>query len=236
MVQADYTVFFKVIRFMPREKKEFPALAQVEGYWHALQNGIGVPLRADVDPRGLQPVLSHTFVLERVAPGVGRLRVAGQHLNGLMGMEVRGMPFTAMFVPEARPALSAAIDATCETPSLAYLTITAPGGIGRSALTGRMFMAPMKDRFGHITRILGALEVHGQSGRPPRRLGIGEVRHLPIEAVRRPQKEPAATATAPAPGFAEDQAVFQPAKPPAPGPSRPPHLRLVANNDSPEKS
>ena len=37
-----------------------------------------------------------------MAPSVARFRLAGAHLSELMGMEVRGMPMTALFLPDAR--------------------------------------------------------------------------------------------------------------------------------------
>ena len=99
-----------VIPLMPRRSEIlFPALREVEAYWSGLRDGRAMPARADVDPRGIQSALEYAFILERIAPGVARFRVAGMHLNDLMGMEVRGMPLTAMFVPEGRKEISAAV-------------------------------------------------------------------------------------------------------------------------------
>ena len=64
-----------------------------------------VPMRSDVDPRGIERSLEHAFILERIAPQMARFRLAGMHLTDLMGMEVRGMPTTALFAPAARAAL-----------------------------------------------------------------------------------------------------------------------------------
>ncbi|MEL6992372.1 MAG: PAS domain-containing protein, partial [Pseudomonadota bacterium] len=46
-------------------------------YWNALRVNLDVPRRCDVDPRGIAGILSRTFILERVAPGLARFRVAG---------------------------------------------------------------------------------------------------------------------------------------------------------------
>ena len=61
-----------------------------------------MPLRSEIDPRGLKGALEYCFVLERIAPGLARLRVAGSHLGDLMGMEVRGMPITAFYDENGR--------------------------------------------------------------------------------------------------------------------------------------
>ena len=63
-------------------------------------------MRADIDPRGIEPLISSAFIAERIAPGVVRLRVAGMHLNDLMGMEVRGMPLTTFIAPSDRDAFA----------------------------------------------------------------------------------------------------------------------------------
>ncbi|NCU21311.1 PAS domain-containing protein, partial [Candidatus Falkowbacteria bacterium] len=78
------------------------ALADLRSYWEALRQGRPVPARAEVDPRGIERALDYTFLLERIAPGMGRFRLAGMHLNDLMGMEVRGMPLSTFFAPLSR--------------------------------------------------------------------------------------------------------------------------------------
>ena len=64
-------------------------IRQAEAYWTALLTGEGVPMRSQIDPRGLENILEYTFILERIAPGLARFRLAGSHLNNLAGMEVR---------------------------------------------------------------------------------------------------------------------------------------------------
>ena len=84
----------------------YTAVAQVEAYWEALRGMNQLPKRSQIDPRGIEMALENTFILERIAPGIARLRIAGGHLNDLMGMEVRGMPLTALFCQPARRGLS----------------------------------------------------------------------------------------------------------------------------------
>lgn len=84
---------------------------QLEGYWQALRPADGaLPRRADFDPRGIADLLDCTLLLERIAPGQVRIRLAGMALCDLMGMDLRGMPLSALMLPEARPALSAHLD------------------------------------------------------------------------------------------------------------------------------
>ncbi|MEN8831548.1 MAG: PAS domain-containing protein [Pacificibacter sp.] len=162
-----------VIPLMPRRSEIlFPALREVEAYWSGLRNGRAMPARADVDPRGIQSALEYAFILERIAPGVARFRVAGMHLNDLMGMEVRGMPLTAMFVPEGRKQISAAVEAVCETPQITTVTMTGERSIGRGPMDAQILLCPLKSDLGDATRILGCLQSKGNIGRQPRRFDV----------------------------------------------------------------
>ena len=156
-------------------------VAQMRGYWEGLRRGRDVPLRAEVDPRGLEAALEFAFILERVAPGMGRFRLAGMHLNDLMGMEVRGMPLTALFTPEGRKRVADATEAAFSGPCVAELMLTAEAGLGKPPMTARMILLPMKSDMGDVTRILGCLVAEGQGiGRTPRRFLVDAVQVDPI--------------------------------------------------------
>jgi len=102
-----------------------PVIAQIDGYWEALRGDRQVPLRAEVDPRGIDQALENAFILERIAPKVARFRLAGMHLNEMMGMEVRGMPITAMFEPADRASVTALLEHVFEEPAKARLRLEA---------------------------------------------------------------------------------------------------------------
>ena len=216
--------------------KDFPAIAQLEAYWLALRLGDEIPHRADVDPRGLENVLEYAFILERIAPGIARFRVAGSHLNDLMGMEVRGMPVSAMFEGRARKQLASTIEAVVAGPRTARIRLTSKGSIGRAAMTGGIYMAPLRDDQGFASRILGCLQTTGKPGHAPRRFDISSVIEQ-VSNVGKPCQLPARAETlaqtlapvAPMTGFAEPTTGFshQPSDTPA---SARPNLRLVADN------
>lgn len=208
---------------------KYPAISQVEAYWTALSNGGTVPLRADIDPRGLEDVLEYAFILERIAPGVGRFRLAGGHLVDLMGMEVRGMPVTAIFVPEARKSLSDVIEQVCDRPQVAELTLDSSGGIGREPLAARMFLAPLRSDFGKVDRLLGCLQAEGRIGRQPRRFTVTDKKITSIGTDHAYPEAPAKPLIHSE--FAEPLQAFDY----RPGPKKPgdcrPALRLVMNDD-----
>ena len=156
-------------------------VAQMRAYWEGLRAGREVPARADIDPRGLENALEYAFILERVAPGMGRFRLAGMHLNDLMGMEIRGMPLTAMFTPEGRKRVADATEAVFQGPAIAELVLTAEAGIGKPPMTARLLLLPMTSDMGDVTRILGCLVGEGQGiGRTPRRFLVEAVQVQPI--------------------------------------------------------
>jgi len=216
--------------------KDFPALAQLEAYWLALRLGDQIPHRADVDPRGLENVLEYAFILERIAPGVARFRVAGAHLNDLMGMEVRGMPVSAMFEGGARKQLASTIEAVVAGLRTARIRLTSKGSIGRAAMTGGIYMVPLRDDQGFASRILGCLQTTGKPGHAPRRFEISSVIEQ-VSNVGRPCQLPNRTETlaeslvpvAPTSEFAEPTNGFNHQSGSTPASVRP-NLRLVADN------
>lgn len=153
-------------------------LSGLRAHWFSLREGRAVPDRVDITAAGLGPALDHAFILERIAPGAARLRLAGRHLIDLMGMEVRGMPFCALFNPGARGHLSDVVEAVFRGPQLAELTLRGPvAGAGGAypGFAGRMLLMPLKSDLGDVTRILGCLVADAAPGHAPIRFDlIGE--------------------------------------------------------------
>jgi len=213
----------------------FAAISQVEAYWEAIRSNRLLPKRSDIDPRGIEQALENAFILERIGPGVARLRIAGSHLSSLLGMEVRGMPITAFFTATARTTMTELLEEVVQTPATCMLRLQSPSVGGQPALTGRMVLLPLKSDLGDVSRILGCLITKGDVGPTPRRFDIArkELRPIAPAAADLPQEPGAAPQPAPAPakptqGFAEERAAF------APKPStkrRPPYLRLVKSDE-----
>ncbi|MDF1872695.1 PAS domain-containing protein [Vannielia sp.] len=152
----------------------FPAVNALRNYWDRLRGGRDVPTRAEVDPRAIEDQLEYTFILERIAPGVGRFRLAGMHLNDLMGMEVRGMPLTSVFMPEHRATVSRVLEDVFAGPSIGTLTLAGERGVGRPPMDGKMLLLPLGSDFGDVSRALGCLTTIGPAGRTPRRFTVKE--------------------------------------------------------------
>lgn len=196
-----------------------PGLEQVRAYWEALRARVGdVPPRSSVGPRGIETALDRSFLIERIAPGHARFRLAGRRLCDLMGMEVAGMPLSALIVPGDRAQLSEILEAVFATPALADLLLAAPRSLGRPAIMGRMLLLPLRGLSGATDRALGCLAVEGAPGRSPRRLTLISRQLETLDADPGPLSgnagHPAALPPVTASGLAEGAADFAPAPPP----------------------
>ncbi len=193
-------------------------LQQLRGYWEALRTGSRLPSRADIDPRGIAGALESAFLLDRIAPGMAKIRLCGMGLHDIMGMEPAGMPLSVLFDPAARARLSTALEQVFAGPSALELWVEAERGIGKPALAGRMLLLPLRDAKGAVTMALGGIVTSGAIGRQPRRFAIAT-----LMAEHLPQRQ---AAPLPQPAFAEPPAPYVPR--PAPGKT---HLRLVSSRD-----
>lgn len=209
----------------------YAAIAQVDAYWQALRKGNDIPKRSEIDPRGIEQALEHAFILERIAPGIARLRIAGSRLNDVMGMEVRGMPLTALFHAPHRRGIADILEEVFQRPATASLQLVSDDeGAGRPDLHARMTLLPLRSDLGDVSRILGCFVFQGEIGLAPRRFAITaqDVRPTAAPATLRPMA-PVHARKAPlvSTGFADPPAAFSHRKKPA---GRP-YLRLVEQKD-----
>ena len=217
-----------------------PAVSQVEAYWEGLRGARTAPLRSEVDPRGIDRALEHAFILERIAPGLARFRLAGMHLNELMGMEVRGMPLTSFFTPDARQAVTEALGHVFEQPAKAEFELQGERGSG--GLPGQMILLPLHSDLGDVSRALGCLVTQGQIRRSPQRFDVAQTRLVPlVPGEAGPRAVPYAPAQPAAGSLAEPRGAYQnrpaaaaPATSAAgrPGSRRGAHRRLISDNET----
>lgn len=224
-----------IVSMTEREKmRRLAPLRQVEAYWHGLCGAEKVPLRSQIDPRGMEDALENAFLMERIAPTMAKIRVAGSHLNDLMGMQIAGMPLSSLIAPSERERFGQAVEHLFSDPAIVRLTLQAEGGFGKPDMEANMVLLPLRSDFGDLSRALGALVTHGRIGRTPRRFVITDIEVVPAGgqggATRTPVDLDVKT---PEPMFSEDPQPFvhrTPAEPSQKATSRP-HLRLVVDND-----
>lgn len=187
-------------------------MADLHHYWQGLRRGRAMPTRADVEPQGIGRALDHAFILDRVAPGAARFRLAGRQLIDLMGMEVRGMPICALVNPAFRGRFSDVLETVFRAPQIARFHLTAAADYARPALTARMLILPLRSDLGDVTRALGCLIAEGEPGATPRRFDIQQDEVLPLfEGGEVMAPSPSASAPLLQQGLAEKPARFKPA-------------------------
>ena len=209
----------------PRAGADAAALDAFEAYWQGMRRNGDVPRRSDIDPRGIESLLSNAFIVERIAPGLARLRIAGSHLSDLMGMEVRGMPLSAFIAPEHREQLANALVQVFDAPATVRIDLSVKARLGTPALRGTLLVMPLRSDLGDVSRALGCLVTEGTPGRGPQRFDIDTlaVRPLGNTAVLASRIAPVEAETQATPGFAA------PSTPPL-RPTERPYLRLVQDS------
>lgn len=155
-------------------------VTDMRAYWESLRRGRAIPARADIEPRGIHRALDYAFILERMAPGAARFRLAGRHLIDLMGMEVRGMPLCAFLNASSRGRFSDVLESVFKAPQLAELTLHAKAEYARPELQARMLLLPLRSDLGDVTRALGCLIAEGNLGIAPRRFDLAADQVMPI--------------------------------------------------------
>jgi hypothetical protein len=206
------------------------AIMAIESYWRGLCQDGQLPRRSDIDPRGIQGALEYTFVLERIAPGLARFRIAGQHLCDLMGMEVRGMPFSSLFGTQDRVEVGRRLEQMFSAPAIVEWPLQAAKQLFTAPVKARMLILPLRDEKGLTTRALGAMVSDKSAGRSPRRLNLcgTDDRYLALDV-------PKIHNAAPTKGFGQKRAFtdtradFMPKQQKGPDAKRP-ALQLITNS------
>ena len=182
---------------------------ELRAYWEGLRKGRAVPPRSEVNPRGIERALEFSFILERVAPGMGRFRLAGMHLNDLMGMEVRGMPLSALFAPAGRKRIAEITEAVFSDPAIAEVELCAETSIGKPEMMARLLILPLTSDFGDVSRALGCFVAEGEIGRTPRRFEVTGVRMSAIASQAPPLAMDPAPLNPDARGLYESQTAYE---------------------------
>lgn len=175
-----------------------PILTSLEQYWRTLRHARHIPARNHLNPSKIDHALPHAFILQRVAPGTARFRVAGQRIFEMLKMDARGMPFSTLFHPEAHEKIADLIEIAFAEPAILGLPLVSQSTLTRPKMHGAMLLLPMQDDAGQTTRLLGAFVTPDAAQSRPRRFGINseiQIRHdslgLKLATSRLPHAAPA---------------------------------------------
>ena len=149
-------------------------------YWEMLRQNHSVPLRSQISVDGIDRMIDYAFLIERIAPGMARFRLVGQHLQALMGMELRGMPLCSLMNRDSRKDLCLLTETVFRAPQIAEMRVTSESSQNQSKLTGTLLLLPLRSDLDDVSRALGCLATKGGVGSAPRRFDIRETILDPI--------------------------------------------------------
>ncbi len=168
-------------------------MQEVKTYWEGLRDGNDIPYRSSVDPRSIQKLLKHAFILERIAPGMARLRVSCNTLSDVMGMDLRGMPMSALINGDSRETFGDVLERVFSAPAIGRLELTTRRTFGRTGLQAEMLLLPLRSDSGEVNRILGAITIDGEPARSPQRFDLEGSFLRRIETTEEKTSDPVAT-------------------------------------------
>ncbi len=159
------------------ERNDIGLIAELRCYWEALRVDGAIPHRNQIDPRGFGEALENCVLVESVAPGMARVRIAGKVFTELMGMDIRAMPLSCLFMGDARPQLQADLTNLFSRGTALTLRVDAAQGLGRPPLRGQLQLLPLIGATGRVDLALGCIELSGQMGQQMRRFNIRASHH-----------------------------------------------------------
>lgn len=159
-------------------------IAEVRAYWEALRQDSALPKRHQIDPRGIAGALENVFLIERIGTGIAQFRIAGFAFHDLMGMDVRGMPFSCLFIGEAQIQLRMYLERAFTGPAAVHMSLSSARSYNQPELSAKLAILPVADAMGSGTLALGCIEISGQIRKTPRRFQIDRSQ---IEAIRLPE-------------------------------------------------
>lgn len=125
-------------------------------YWNDVRDGRLAPRRFEIEPSRIAPILSETFIFERLDNDIYRFRIAGTRICDEFGTEFRGTNFLDGWATDDRITLSRHLQ-----------TVTHQGGVGlftfackmpaEGLVTFECILLPMIHTRDSVDRLLGGL-------------------------------------------------------------------------------
>lgn len=173
-----------------RMMRTSPLLGEAFRYWTSLRPGGDLPRRSDLDPARMTRILGHAMILDRVRYGSIRVRLGGQVMQNVMGMDVRGLPLRAFFDLVDRTRVGALVEEVFEGPTTLEMDLISEGPDG--IVTGRMIVLPLLDAGRKISKALTVMVTDRAVTDAPRRFSLTHAVSLPVHGtVVTPQRRAA---------------------------------------------
>ena len=146
----------------------FGAVAQLRDYWQGLCDSHGGPPPSSaLDPAGLGSLIEDLFIAERIGRGLLRLRVVGRNLSTLAGVDMQGLPLSALLTPESRISFAAMVEKLFSEHQPVEARLRGAAGFGRQGVSARLLLLPLAlPRLGPAV-LLGCLAAEQPQARLP---------------------------------------------------------------------
>jgi hypothetical protein len=157
-------------------------ISSVYAYWSSLRDNGAVPKRLAIEAAALGAALPHIFLAEIISAQMAKIRICGHQIEALQGLDMRGMPVSALFRSSARHQLADAL-AHVALGARVTLSLRADGQMGQPQMTATLALLPLADSAGAITRVMGVLEQQGTIGQSPRRFDLATPTQMTTEHI-----------------------------------------------------
>lgn len=128
----------------------------VFSHFNRVRGGNSAPLRADIQPSELKSVLPDIFILEMDHGGSPVFRLAGTHVCAILGRELRGVNFNALWHGPHRHKMKLAAEAVLANQAPMVVKVRSIAD-EESAGDLEMLLLPLSSRPGVIDRLYGSL-------------------------------------------------------------------------------
>ena len=156
-------------------------LRAIEHDWRRMCGNAVNPAPLGPDPFRMDLALPFTFILQRTGPGAARVRVAGQKLHDMAGLDPRGMSFGTFFSEAARETVLELVEASLTLPAIVRIPLHVPRSFGRKPLRAEALLLPLRDAQGGLSRIMGVIVSEAPLKMKPHRWDIDPNRKLRCE-------------------------------------------------------
>ncbi len=125
-------------------------------YWNEVRQGRLAPRRFDIEPSRITPVLSETFILERLDPETYRYRLAGTRVCELLGTELRGTNFLEGWNADDALSLARLLQTAAQQGGVVLATFETYA-FGQQSAVFECLLLPLLHTREKVERFLGAL-------------------------------------------------------------------------------
>lgn len=155
-------------------------------YWNRLRGKRPAPKRTEIEPADIRSRLADTFILEGLANGAAKFRLAGTRLCAIFCRELKGFEFTTLLADRDHLMISRLIQATVREGTVC---VTGLEGTSRNnrRVSFELLLLPLQSE-GECVRILGCMSAMEK----PFWLGVDAIVRCDITSVRvvDPDREP----------------------------------------------